>query len=295
MTKTQAGSRSALPRPFLKWAGGKRLMLPQLMERVDAAGDFGVYHEPFLGGGALFFELYRQGRLKRKARLSDLSQELMETWAMVRRDVIGVMRNLRRIQRGFREAESREHYYYDVREKRASTYPAARAARFIFLNKTCFNGLYRENRRAMFNVPYGRYKDPTILDGENLASVCDALQAKAVLKCHHFATVLDRARAGDLVYFDPPYMPVKETSFTAYTIGGFEAKGSGQHKLLADVCRHLTEMGVKVLVSNSDTPLVRELYSSIEGFVIEEVDGSRSVSAMAKGRRATRDLLIRNF
>lgn len=271
-------------------------MLPQLMERVDAAGDFGVYHEPFLGGGALFFELYLQGRLKRMARLSDLSADLMATWEAVRNDLKVVRRNLLGIESRFYQASDREGFYYHERDEvPRSSRPGPRAARFIFLNKLCFNGLYRENRRGVFNVPYGRYSHPRILDSMNLAAVCEALQTRARMRCCHFSTVLDDARPGDLVYFDPPYMPVKETSFTSYTVGGFESKGSGQHKLLADVCRRLTEMGVKVLVSNSDTPLVRELYSSIEGFVIEEVDGSRSVSGMAKGRRATRDLLIRNF
>lgn len=295
MSKPTSGALSALPRPFLKWAGGKRSLLSELMRRVDMAGEFGAYHEPFLGGGALFFELFRQGRLKRKARLSDLNSDLIETWASVRNDPKGVVRNLRHLAKEFGQANHRDGYYYSVRSRRRSTYPASQAARFIFLNKTCFNGLYRVNRDGRFNVPYGSYSNPTILDEENIFAVWKALQTQALLTCSHYASVLDRVRPGDLVYFDPPYMPVNETSFTAYTVGGFEAKGSRQHLVLADVARHLSDLGVKVMVSNSDTPLVRELYGSIKGFVIEEVSGLRSVSAMAKGRRRVNDLLIRNF
>lgn len=284
-TVVEKGSGLAMPHPFLKWVGGKGSLLPELMKRVEMAGDFGRYHEPMLGGGALFFSLYRAGLLKRQAWLSDVNPRLMETWECIRDELWAVESSLTEHAR----CHTKE-YYYEIRD--LTNYPDAtsRAARFIYLNKTCFNGLYRENSRGKFNAPIGDYKNPAIYDKSNLVMVEHALKMSAKLYCGHFSDVLDRAKAGDFVYLDPPYVPISQTAkFTSYHAGGF---GLGQHEVLADVFVRLTWKGVHVLLSNSDTPLVRKLYAAN---TIEEVQGSRSVSCKGGGRGKVGDLLIRNF
>lgn len=273
----------AIPRPFLKWAGGKGQLLGELMARVDSAGQYGRYHEPFVGGGALFFEMVRTGPLRGNATLSDSNPNLIDAYWGVKKDVEGVIRLLL----NHKNRHSKEYYYVvraNVPEDRLE-----RAVRIIYLNKTCYNGLYRENRKGVFNVPCGRYKNPTICDEQNLRAVAKALR-RARIETKHFAKVLDRAQAGDLVYFDPPYQPVSKTaSFTSYEKDGF---GEVSQRQLADVFRQLDEMGVKLLLSNSMTPLVRELYAP---FNIEQVFANRSVNSKADGRGKVREALVSNF
>jgi DNA adenine methylase len=281
---TQIAQRMNTPRPFLKWVGGKGQLLPKLLERVDAAGPFGRYHEPFVGGGALFFEMVRTGRLPRaKAFLSDNNERLIETYIGVQSDVEGVITLLER-----HKTKHSEAYYYDVRAK-VPRDPIARAARIIFLNKTCYNGLYRENRKGEFNAPFGRYKNPAICDADNLRAVSKALQ-RAKIECRHFDTVARYAKKDDLVYFDPPYHPVSKTSsFTGYDKGGFN---EDSQRLLAKDFATLAERGVKVLLSNSMTDLIRELYRD---FTIDEVQARRNVNSRADRRGPVAEALIRNF
>jgi len=274
----------AAARPFLKWAGGKRQLLPELMKRVAAATPFRRYHEPLVGGGALFFELVRQKRVdRRRAYLSDNNPNLTYTYLSIKQDVDRVIELLR-----LHEERNSESYYYEVR----SNVPAdlyERAARIIYLNKTCYNGLYRENQKGEFNTPYGRYKNPTICDEDNLRAVADALK-KATIECRSFETVLDRAEPADLVYFDPPYHPVSTTaSFTAYDKGGF---GEESQRRLAEVVAQLTDNGVNAIVSNSWTPFVRDLYKDFE---IDRVLANRAVNSRADRRGKVSEALIRNF
>lgn len=275
---------NAAPRPFLKWAGGKRQLLPELLPRVDAARPFGRYHEPFVGGGALFFELCGTSRLgRRQAYLSDNNPRLIETYTAVRDGVEDVIAELER----HAERHSEDHYYRT--RAQVPLTPPARAARTIYLNRTCFNGLYRENSRGEFNVPIGRYANPTICDAPNLRAAADALK-RAKIECRHFETVLDCAKSGDLVYFDPPYVPVSKTSsFTAYDRGGF---GEPEQRRLAEVFAELDRKGVKVLLSNSMTPLVRELYGS---FRIDTIYAARAVNSRADRRGKIEEALVRNF
>jgi len=274
----------ATPRPFLKWVGGKGQLLPKLLERVDAASPFGRYHEPFVGGGALFFEMQRSDRLPRaKAYLSDNNDRLIETYAGVQSEVDRLITLLEK----HRDRHS-EEYFYEVRAK-VPRDPLARAARIIFLNKTCYNGLYRENRKGQFNAPFGRYKNPAICDADNLRAVAGALK-HAKLECRHFDTVGEHVKRGDLVYFDPPYHPVSKTaSFTGYDKGGF---GEDSQRLLAKDFADLSARGVMVLLSNSMTDLVRELYRD---FTIEEVFARRNVNSRADRRGPVPEALIRNF
>ncbi len=285
-----------LPRPFLKWVGGKRQLLPELLARVERAGDFGRYHEPFIGGGALFFELHRLSKLSKQAYLSDYNPRLIETYEGVRDHVDEVIALLQR----HKKRHSEEHFYKvralgEALEKAGKTV-VQRTARIIYLNKTCYNGLYRENSKGGFNSPFGRYKNPRICDEENLRAVSKALK-KAKIEHRHFEDVVKLAKPGDLVYFDPPYHPVSETaSFAAYTPqpnkierGGF---GEDSQRLLARVYGLLHEKGVKVVLSNSMTDLVRDLYSA---YTLDEVSANRAINSRADRRGKVSEALVRNF
>jgi DNA adenine methylase len=271
-----------LPRPFLKWAGGKTQLAGFLLARMPVS--FGTYHEPFLGSGALFFSLYREQKIRR-AVLSDINAELIDTYVAIRDSVDDVLCLLA----NFPHEES---FYYELREKDPSTMSRPeRAARMIYLNKTGYNGLYRVNRQGKFNVPFGRYKNPRYADRDNLYAVAEALKNVEIL-CASFETVLHRAEPGDWVYFDPPYVPLSPTAnFTAYHETGF---GPQQQEVLRDVCVKLGGRGVHVTVSNSDTPYVRALYE-VAPFAIEEVLAARAINSNASARGKVRELVITNY
>jgi DNA adenine methylase len=261
-------------RPFLKWAGGKRQLLPALMRL--APRDASTYFEPFVGGGALFFALQ-----PKRAVLADVNERLIRTYKGVRNNVEEVIRQLK----GFKYTPD---FYYRVREKDIdSGNDADVAAWFIYLNKTGFNGLYRVNRDNRFNVPFGRYVNPTICDEDTLRA-CSAALAKAELRLADFGSVVKEAGRGDFVYFDPPYVPLSATSyFTSYTSQGFAHE---EQKRLRNTARRLKKCGVRVLLSNSSAPSVRELYGS--GFDIIEVSATRLVNSKASARGAIVELLI---
>ncbi len=288
VARTKRGSQRAstrvVPRPFLKWVGGKGQLLPELVRAVEAAGEFGGYHEPFVGGGALFFELYRTGKLAGKCvRLSDNNERLIETYQVVKDD-LDTLIPLLRAHQGRHDRD----YYYEMRAHVPAT-PIERAARIVYLNKTCFNGLYRENSRGLFNVPMGKYDNPRILDKENLRGVSAAL-AEVRIECRPFEAIAEFAEAGDLVYFDPPYDPVSTTSsFTSYHKDEF---AEDAQRRLAATYALLANRGVKVLLSNSNTSLIRELYS---GFVVEIVEAKRSVNSKGGLRGKVEEVLVRNF
>jgi len=268
------------PHPFLKWAGGKTQLLGPLVERIP--GKFGKYFEPFVGGGALFFELFRQNRIEYGAELSDLNSELMDTYKAIRETTSEVIELL----------ESYPHdkrFFYELRERDPEKLDRPeRAARMIYLNKTCFNGLYRVNRKGKFNVPFGSYKKPKYNDPDNLFAVADALK-EVVLRDAPFDSVLDSASSGDLVYFDPPYAPLSRTSnFTSYQPGGFDA--DSQQKL-RDVSIDLVRRGAKVIISNSGTQVIRELYEHSE-FTIETVGARRSINRDPSRRGVLNELII---
>ncbi len=275
-----------LPRPFLKWAGGKRQLLSELMPRINAAEPFERYHEPFVGGGALFFELTRLNKLEeREAHLSDQNEHLADAYCGLREDVEGLIELLFEHKR-----QHSKEYYLAVRQ----TIPealTARAARIIYLNKTCFNGLFRENSKGLFNVPMGRYQNPRICDEPNLRACAEALR-HATIQTRSFETILDHAKAGDLVYFDPPYHPLSKTaSFTKYAKDDF---GEDDQRRLAEVFHELTKRKVKVLLSNSMTDFICGLYDK-PGVTIEEVLAKRCVNSRADRRGKISEALIRNF
>ncbi len=275
-------SNLPIPRPFLKWAGGKTQLANALLARMPLV--FNVYHEPFVGSGALFFRLYREQKMRR-AVLSDLNAELIDTYRAIRDDVSEVIRFLS-------EFPHTKEFYYAIREKDPWQLSLAeRAARMIYLNKTGYNGLYRVNRQGNFNVPFGRYKSPKYLDPENLLAVSQALQEVDLL-CEPFETVLERAAPGDWVYFDPPYVPLSETAnFTSYYANGF---GLSDQERLRDVCVELSKNKVYVMLSNSDTEIVRSLYG-LSCFTISEVLANRAINCNGAKRSKVTELVITNY
>jgi DNA adenine methylase len=271
-----------LPRPFLKWAGGKSQLADALLQ--SSPPRFATYHEPFLGSGALFFRLYREGRL-RQAVLSDVNPELIDTYQAIRDHVEEVIHWLTQFP------HDRE-FYYQLREKDPNLLSLPeRAARMIYLNKTSYNGLYRVNRQGKFNVPFGRHSKPNYLDADNLRAVSRALR-DVELHCARFETVLQRACPGDFVYFDPPYVPVSRTAcFTSYHSEGF---GLQEQEKLRDVCLALDRRRVAVMVSNSDTPTVRNLYAS-PPFHLTTLWARRAINCNGAKRGKIPELVITNY
>lgn len=267
-------------RPFIKWAGGKTQLLesfqplyPRHVER---------YIEPFLGGGAVYFQV-KALLGPAHAVLCDNNADLIETFTAVRDQVNEVIKGLRR----HKEKHSQEHFY-EVRGQQPGS-PAARAARLIYLNKTCFNGLYRVNSRGLFNVPFGKYKSPKILDEEALRAASHFLTG-ADLRVHDFRRLPEIAQAGDFLYFDPPYHPVSQTAnFTSYTSDSF---GEKDQRDLAQVYAQLHERGCQLMLSNSDTPLVHELYAS---FHIRSLSARRLINSRKEGRGPVTEVVVCNY
>lgn len=273
-----------VPRPFLKWAGGKRHLAARLAA-VAAALPFRRYHEPFLGGGAAFFSLAAGGLLRgHPVVLADANPELVVTYRTVRDRVEELIADLKRRERAFR-AGDRRAYYYQVRQEDPAA-PVQRASRLLFLNKTCYNGLYRVNREGRFNVPFGDYANPHIVDAAGLRAASAALRG-VELRSGDYRETLTDVEPGDLVYLDPPYHPLSATaSFTAYTGDGF---GPAQQRELAAEFHRLAELGAFVVLSNSDHPLIRELYA---GYPRRVVRAPRAINCNGAGRGPVAELLI---
>ena len=264
------------PRPFLKWAGGKSKLIQQYIPHLPKK--FTTYHEPFLGGGALFF--YLQNSVNTQSVLTDINPELINAYSCIKNNVESVICLLQQHQ-----LLHNKDYYYEMRSRSFKT-PIERAARLIYLNKTCFNGLYRENSKGEFNVPIGTYKNPKICSPDLLRSASAALQY-AQIEVKHFKAVLDYATEQDFVYFDPPYYPISPTSnFTAYSRYSFN---KSDQIILRDIFAELAQGGVKVMLSNSDCPFVRELY---QNFKIHEISASRAINSNAHKRGKICELLI---
>ena len=271
--------REPVPHPFIKWAGGKRFLVPRIQRHIDQhlPGFNGTYHEPFVGGGAVFFHLKPQ-----RAFLSDNNQRLVRAYNGVRCEVERVIRELagKRNEKDFYLAER-------AREIDRARKDSTVAAWLIFLNKAGFNGLYRVNKRNLFNVPYGKNPNARICDPENLRACSEALQGAQVAR-EDFEAVLDRAQPGDFVYFDPPYVPLTATAnFTSYTCDKF---GDDDQIRLRKTAQRLKARGVHVLLSNSSADRVKELYA--EGFEMREVQVPRKINSNAAKRGPVAELLI---
>jgi len=276
-------------KPFLKWAGGKTQIVTQLY--AIAPPKFDRYFEPFLGGGALFFYLISNSKFI--AYVSDINPELINVYAAVRDNVEQLIKLLTEHEIGYNQAS--EEYYYKLRNcynLRASCDKIERAAQFIALNRTCYNGLYRVNRNGKFNVPWGKYVNPSICDSNNLLNVSHVLRNyKVTIKAADYKDMLlENAKEGDFMYLDPPYNPVSSTAyFTNYTDNGFSYN---DQKRLAKIYKQLDEMKCNVMLTNSNTPLVRELYAP---FDITEVDSKRAINCKASKREGHSDLIICNY
>lgn len=267
------------PGPFLKWVGGKRQLLPAILEALPTR-KIRRYAEPFVGGGAVFFELAKLGRVE-EAILCDTNEDLVFAYRVVRDQVDDLIDALR----GHRNDP--DHYYAVRALDPLRLSPVERAARTIYMNRCGYNGLYRVNSAGRYNVPFGRYANPKICDVDALRSASQALLRAEVRHCD-FAEVGKDLRRGDVVYFDPPYVPLSATSsFTAYTRTGFTADDQLR---LRDFAAALKKRGVKVVLSNSSAPLVRDLYAV--GFAHRSVSATRMVNCQAEGRGRVQELLI---
>ena len=277
------------PKPFVKWVGGKRQLLQQFRSRILYPPEgfnpkTATYFEPFVGGGAMFFDIK-----PKKAVLSDMNSELITTFNVIKKDVESLIKKLK-----YHKTKNNKEYFLKIRSKDIKNLSALDiAARFIYLNRTCFNGMFRVNSSGQFNVPYGKNSNPMICDEDNLRKVSKSLKNIKVLH-EDYKKVLDRAKKGDFVYFDPPYYPVNKTSsFTSYTKEAFLEK---EQMELSSTFLELHNRGCFVMLSNSNTPFIKELYSNLsKKITINKVYATRSINSKGSGRGEIREVVIINY
>lgn len=288
-------SLDPLGRPFLKWAGGKRALLPEILPRIPEFS--GRYIEPFLGAGAVMLaiptDIPKIG--------NDFNSELISVYTSIRDFHEDLLRELKK------HKNTSEHFYKIREWDRLPGYkdrtPIQKAARFIYLNKTCFNGLYRVNSKGQFNVPYGSPNNPEIFNAAHLLRVSEILNGidleghnsspKVKISSGHFINVTSKAKKNDFIYLDPPYDPLTPTSaFVSYQKEGF---GRSDQIELRDELVRLTELGAKFLLSNSDTPFIRKIYREPKLFRIESIQVRRAIGASASSRGKVGEVLITNY
>jgi len=289
-TETRARTRNPLVKPYIKWAGGKRQILPEI--EVHLPKNLGElrYFEPFVGAGALFFS-----RQPRKAVINDNNTELILTYKVIKEQVDELIETL-----NLHKARNNEKYYYQVREqdrKReafAECTDVQKAARLIYLNKTCYNGLYRVNSQGLFNVPYGRGTNPAICDEPVLRAIHEYLNHDKVdikILNDDFSKAVASAGRNSFIYFDPPYHSPDNTNFTGYQAGKFNEE---EQQRLRDVFIERTDAGALCLLSNSDTPFIRNLYNDTR-FEIITVKAKRIINSDSAGRGEVDEVLIKNW
>ncbi len=274
--------KNKLLQPFLKWAGGKRQLLPIIRKYIPQK--YGTYYEPFIGAGAVLFDIQPTVGM-----INDSNTELINCYKVIRDSIDELVLDLR-------QYKNEKEYYYAIRDldrdanfKRLD--PIRRASRIIYLNKTCFNGLFRVNSAGQFNVPFGSYNNPKILDEIVLKAVHHYLATKNIQIMNvDFEQSVKDAKKGDFIYFDPPYDPVSDTSsFTGYDVNGF---GKNEQKRLRDVYKKLSDKGCFVLLSNSATDFILDLYKD---FSIITVAASRNINSIATGRGKIDEVLVMNY
>jgi DNA adenine methylase len=280
--------------PFVKWAGGKTQLLKELDTMIPTK--FNRYFEPFLGGGAMFFYLVSSRNLRFSAHLSDINTNLISCYQTLKYDANGLAEVLARYEKEYRGSSNKRRYYNSLRDDYNHLQDQSsleKAARFILLNKTCFNGLYRVNEEGKFNTPWGKRDNPTMCDNYNLRKICVALNyCDASITTNCYEAALSDVTKDDFVYLDPPYYPISETAnFTDYSASGFSKK---DHITLSKVFAELDNRGSKVLLSNSNTDFIKQLYSD---FTIREVNASRAINSDAskRGRNKNTELIISNY
>ncbi len=282
---TRAYQQHPLVQPFLKWAGGKRQLISAIKEFIPQ--NYTHYYEPFVGAGAVLFALQPQ-----KGILNDTNPELINCYQVIK-DAPEEL--LDRCQ-AHKQNNSKAYFYGLRQQDRQASFQdwsaIDRAARMIYLNKTCFNGLFRVNSQGQFNVPYGDYANPVIADPSVIRAVSAYLNRCSVRICEgDFAKAVSTARQGAFVYFDPPYHPISQTSsFTGYSMNGF---GAVEQERLKRLCDHLSDRGCQVLVSNSNAALIRELYSDSR-YEMVKIQATRAINAVGSKRGKIHELLIHN-
>lgn len=289
------------PRPFLKWVGGKTQLLPALEARLplDFFQSVRVYAEPFVGGGAFLFRLLEKGMRPERVIINDSNRDLANAYRTVRDRAVDLIAELEAMQSAYRsqaDEAARKEFFLRIRAEynrgavERDSAPVRRTAQLLFLNRTCFNGLYRVNAHGEFNVPFGRYVNPRICDEETIRADAATLAGTEILD-GDFADALAEAGRGWFVYLDPPYRPLSRTSsFCDYTQGGFD---EDEQRRLAAVCRELDGAGARWMLSNSDSPdgFFDELY---RGFRIDRVQAGRAINSKGTGRGKISELIVTN-
>jgi DNA adenine methylase len=288
LPENNAGAKDPLVKPYLKWAGGKRQLLPEIRKYLPADTRGVTYYEPFVGAGAVFFDLRPP-----RAVINDYNRELMVSYRVIRDHVEELIAAL-----SVHGKNNCRDYYYQVRglDRNPAVFERMpdieKTARLIFLNKTCYNGLYRVNSRSFFNVPCGRYTNPAICEGPVLRAVRDYLAAGDInIQCGDFEDSVKTAAEHAFVYFDPPYHSPGKANFTAYQADGFDDASQAR---LRDVFLSLTKRGVPCLLSNADTPFIRGLYQDKKLDIIT-VTAKRAINSNAGRRGAVNEVLIKNW
>lgn len=272
--------------PFTKWTGGKRQLLKDLKNLMP--NNYRTYFEPFVGGGALFFDLANN-----KAVINDANSELINAYRVIKENVIDLIKYLE-----IHSANNSKEYYYHIRETDRDgsiqkMNETERAARLLYMLRVNFNGLYRVNSKNQFNTPYGRYKNPKIIDRENLMKIHKYLNNNQIIIMNgDFEVATQNVSEEDFVYFDPPYIPINETSnFTNYTANGF---GLEEQIRLRNLFKELDRKGAYVMLSNSDVPIMRELYEEYEKTTYV-VQAKRNINSKSNGRGSINELIITNY
>ena len=284
-------------KPFVKWAGGKRGIIETLENKGFIPKKFDRYFEPMVGAGAVFFHIVENYKPK-KCIISDINSDLINTYKAIKKDVNGLIKEVHKIKEEFEKSREKSEFYYSKRnefnklKKDKENHLIYQAALFLFLNKTCFNGLYRVNKKDEFNVPFGRYKNPTIYDEYNLRRISKLLQNTKILN-QDFEKAVKDARGGDFVYFDPPYVPLSKTSdFTSYTKMDF---GLEDQKRLAKVVNKLSEKGCYVMESNSSSDEIKTIFEEYENLNIYTIEAPRFISCKSDGRKPVEESVINNY
>ena len=275
------------PKPFVKWVGGKRQLMQVLEDNFPK--QFGTYHEPFLGGGAVMFNLLSK-EPKLSCNVSDFNSDLILAYVTIRDKLGKLIESLENHSKNYHKDSS--EYYYEVR-KQEPKQQIEKVSRLIFLNRTCFNGLYRVNKKGQFNVPLGRYTNPNIINRENLLTVSRILQSSNIeFFCRDFEAILHDTKKGDFVYLDPPYQPVSKTAnFTSYTTRNFT---DDDLERLATIAEKLHYKGCKVLISNSKSKKVQNSFSS-SVWKMKEIHVNRAINSNSKKRTGHSEILIKNY
>ena len=275
------------PKPFVKWVGGKRQLMQDLENNFPK--QFTTYHEPFLGGGAVMFNLLTK-KSQLSCNVSDFNSDLILAYVTIRDKLEKLIESLENHSKNYHKNST--EYYYEIR-KQEPKQQIEKVSRLLFLNKTCFNGLYRVNKKGQFNVPLGRYTNPNIVNKENLTAVSKILQSKKIkISCRDFEAVLGDAKKGDLVYFDPPYQPVSSTAnFTSYTHRDFTEDDLERLAKLAD---QLHSKGCYVLLSNSNSKTVKDFFSK-KHWKISSINVNRAINSNAQKRTGHKEIIIKNY